>query len=335
MGRSASHVTLEVALQTKPTVTLISEEIAEREYSLSHIVDLIGRAIVGRAAQGVDHGVVLIPEGLIEFIPEMKRLIEELNEAMLAWDKEHAAKRNLAVPKRFLLGRISAKSAKLMASLPREFADMLLDRDEHGNLQVSKIPTEKLLVEMVTARLDKMARNPEQFFGQGRGRNRRSPEEMAHFVKREFATNTHFFGYEGRCGAPSCFDAAYTFNLGLAAGSLALAGKTGYMVAIRNLNAGGKALALPLTGLIGVERRDGRDKMVIKKALVETDSPAFRFFASCRDRWCREDCFASPGPRQLWGPTASQLPMSVALNQGYSDLTFNLGKNPKRDTDKA
>jgi diphosphate-dependent phosphofructokinase len=330
MGRSASHVALEVALQTKPAVTFISEEIAERNYSLAHIVDIICRSIARRAGKGVNHGVVLIPEGLIEFIPEMKKLIKELNEAMAASAKVLADMRTMEERKDFLFQKISAEAAKLMASLPDEFEDMLLlDRDAHGNLQVSQIPTEKLLIEMVTARLHEMKLNPDPFFGTGEGQIDLTSEEVERFVKSKFATNNHFFGYEGRCGAPSRFDAAYTFNLGLTAGSLALAGKTGYMVAIKNLESGGDALALPLAGLICVERRHGQDELVIEKALVETDSPAFKFFTSCRDRWSREDCFASPGPRQLWGPTAAQLPMLVALNQGYDRLTFDLGEEVK------
>jgi pyrophosphate--fructose-6-phosphate 1-phosphotransferase len=318
-------------------VTLIGEEVAERNYSLSDIVDIICRAVASRAGKGVDHGVVLIPEGLIEFIPEMKRLIEELDAAMADFEKLFPGKHDLAGLKKFVLDNISPQSGHLFRSLPAEFADMLLlDRDPHGNVQVSQIPTEKLLIAMVTTRLKETKPNPGRVAevkcdpakssDRDEGQIALKPEDEARCEKPEFPTNHHFFGYEGRCGAPSCFDAAYTFNLGIAAGSLALAGKTGYMVAIRNLNSGGEALALPLTGLICMERRHGKDELVIKKALVGTDSPAFEFFASRRDHWSREDCFASPGPRQLWGPTTAQLPMSVALNQGYPRLTFDFGK---------
>ncbi len=138
----------------------------------------------------------------------------------------------------------------------------------------------------------------------------------------KFATHTHFFGYEGRCGAPTLFDAAYTYNLGLTAGSLILAGRTGYVASIRDLESGGRPVAIPLTGLLNVERRHGKDEMVIEKALVRCDSPAFRYFASRRDAWAREDRFCSPGPRQLWGPASMQLPMTVALNRGYASLDF-------------
>lgn len=326
MGRSASHVTLEVALQTKPAVAFVSEEVSDRKYSLAHLVDIICRAVARRAGKGVDHGVVLIPEGLIEFIPEMCALIRELNEVMAASGKVLADLKTLNEKKDFIFGKISPGAAKLMATLPDEFENMLLlDRDAHGNLQVSQIPTEKLLIEMVTARLHEMKLDPKPFFGTGEGQIDLTPEEVERFVGSKFSTNSHFFGYEGRCGAPSRFDAAYTVNLGLTAGSLVLAGHTGYMVAVRALDQGGEALALPLTGLLTVERRHGQDEMVIEKALVRTDSPAFKFFLASRERWAREDHFSSPGPRQLWGPVANQLPALVALNQGYRDLKFDLG----------
>jgi len=209
MGRSASHVALEVALQTKPAVTFISEEIEDRNYSLSHIVDIICRAVARRAGKGINHGVVLIPEGLIEFIPEMKTLIKELNEVMAASEKVLADIRTMSERKDFIFQKISPESAKLMAALPDEFEDMLLlDRDAHGNLQVSQIPTEKLLIEMASARLHEMKLNPAPFFGQGENQIDLTPEEVEKFVKSKFSTNNHFFGYEGRCGAPSRFDAA-------------------------------------------------------------------------------------------------------------------------------
>ena len=140
----------------------------------------------------------------------------------------------------------------------------------------------------------------------------------------EFQTQNHFFGYEGRCGAPSMFDATYTYNLGLTAGSLVLDGKTGYIAAFTGFLEGGQPLAIPLTGLLNIERRGGKDEMVIEKALVKTDSPAFLYFASRREAWGTEDLFSSPGPRQLWGPTSNQLPITVALNQGYEDLLFSI-----------
>jgi pyrophosphate--fructose-6-phosphate 1-phosphotransferase len=289
MGRAASHVALEVALQTRPPVCLISEEIAQKRSSLGEIIDSIARIVVARAKKMINHGVVLIPEGIVEFIPEMNVLISELNDALSHYGQTEA------------VSHLSAASAQLFRSLPEYIQKMLLaERDAHGNLQVSLIPTERLIIDMVARRV----------------------KEIDPDVK--FNTLNHFFGYEGRCGAPSLFDAAYTYNLGLVAGSLILDGRTGYMAALTDLDKGGKALGIPLTGLIHVERRHGKDEMVIEKALVRTDSPAFKFFASRREDWANEDRFTSPGPRQLWGPTAKQVPISVALNQGYKGLEFTI-----------
>lgn len=298
MGRAASHVALEVALQVKPAVALISEEVAEKKMPLSQIIDGIARVVVARAQNGINHGVVVVPEGLIEFIPEMNALIAAI-------DREMAAGAAAIQPMKeadrvaFVARKLDASLAGLFHSLPSYIQRMLVaDRDSHGNLQVSLIPTERLLKDMVATRV----------------------AELDPGVK--FATHTHFFGYEGRCGAPTLFDAAYTFNLGLTAGSLVLAGKTGYMASIRDLESGGRPVAIPLTGLLNVERRHGKEEMVIEKALVRCDSPAFRYFASRREIWAREDVFCSPGPRQLWGPAAMQLPMTVALNRSYASLAF-------------
>lgn len=300
MGRSASHVALEVALQTKPAVCLISEEVAEKKMSLDTIVTDIAKKVIARSKKGVNHGMVVIPEGLIEFIPEMGSLIGELNDKLAEFEGEMSAM-SLNEKTQFIPGKLSADYAKLYQSLPVYIQEMLvLDRDSHGNLQVSQIPTEKLLIDMVDAKVkDLDASVP-------------------------FKTNNHFFGYEGRCGAPSLFDAAYCFNLGLCAGSLILAGKTGYMAAFTDLDKGGKVLAVPLTGLINIERRHGADEFVIEKALVKLDSPAFEFFASRRDDWAAEDHFASSGPRQLWGPVANQIPAMVALDRNYDSLSFKV-----------
>ncbi len=298
MGRSASHVALEVALQTKPAISLISEEIAEKKTSLSEIVDYIAQIVVVRAKKGINYGVVLIPEGIIEFIPEMTSLIAELNEKVAAFDKELSVK-SPAEKRDFLYTKLTPEHAQLMASLPDYIEDMLLaERDSHGNLQVSLIPTERLLIDMVAIRV----------------------KEIDASVK--FNTHNHFFGYEGRCGAPTLFDAAYTYNLGLTAGSLILAGKTGYICAVADFDKGGRPLGLPLTGLLNIERRHGHDEMVIEKALVKTDSPAFQYFESRRKAWSESDLFASPGPRQLWGPASKQIPITVALNRKYSSLEF-------------
>ena len=301
MGRSASHVTLEVALQTQPAIALISEEIAEKKQSLSSIVGQIAQAVVKRAEQGIHHGVVIIPEGVIEFIPEMHVLIAELND-VLACHADEFARLDKAERPAFIGSRLSPDNARLLASLPGYVVDMLLaERDSHGNLQVSLIPTEQLLIDMTARALQEMG------------------------AKVPFATMNHFFGYEGRCGAPTLFDAAYTFNLGLTAGSLILDGRTGYMATITDLTKGGTPKAIPLTGLLNIERRHGQDEFVIEKALVRTDSPAMRHFMAHRTTWAEKDLFASPGPRQLWGPIAMQQPISVALNTGADSLAFRIG----------
>lgn len=325
MGRSASHVALEVALQTKPAITLISEEVEKENMTLADIVWNICEVIAKRAAKGINHGVVIVPEGLIEFIPEMKELIKELNEILAKYDEDLKEIPVFKDKKDFIYKKLKPEMAQLMASLPDEFEEMLLlDRDAHGNLQVSQIPTEKLLIEMVSEKLKEMKRHPDLIESFGF-----NIEEKKRFLDSKFATNSHFFGYEGRCGAPTLFDAAYTLNLGLLAGSLILDGKTGYIVSITDFDKGGKALALPLTGLLNIERRQGKNEMVIKKGLVEVDSPAFQFFAERRKTWAISDHFSSPGPRQLWGPISKQMPITVALNRGYSDIVFNLGTDTK------
>ncbi len=325
MGRSASHVALEVALQTRPAVTLVSEEVEEKKMSLSQIVTDICGVIACRAGRGINHGVVVVPEGLIEFIPEMKTLISELNDIMGKYGGDLDRINVLEEKKDFVYKKLTADSAKLMASLPYEIEKMLLlERDSHGNLQVSQIPTERLLIQMAEEKLAEMKRHPDDYRHLGL-----SDEEFARFAKSKFSSNSHFFGYEGRCGAPTLFDAAYTLNLGLAAGSLALEGRTGYIASVTGLDKGGKILALPLTGLLNIERRQGKNEMVIKKGLVETSSPAFKYFSERRAEWAKQDLFTSPGPRQLWGPVAKQLPATVALNRNYSGLAFDLGREIK------
>ena len=301
MGRSASHVTIEVALQTKPAVTIISEEVAEKKQSLASIVDQIAQAVVGRSAKGINHGVVLVPEGLIEFIPEMNTLIAELND-VLAHHADAFASEADADKTAFVMTKLTPANATLLASLPAYVVRMLLaERDSHGNLQVSLIPTEQLLVDMVKARV----------------------KEIDAAIP--FGAHCHFLGYEGRCGAPTLFDAAYTYNLGLTAGSLILDGRTGYMATVTDLDKGGVPRAIPLTGLLNIERRHGKDEFVIEKALVKMDSPAMQYFVSRRADWAADDLFCSPGPRQLWGDVAKQMPISVALNSGAGSLVFSIG----------
>lgn len=301
MGRSASHVTIEVALQTKPAITIISEEVAEKKMALATIVDQIAQTVVARSAKGLNHGVLLVPEGLIEFIPEMNALIAELNDALAHHADAFAAQADDAKAA-FIMSKLSADNSRLLGSLPAYIVKMLLaDRDSHGNLQVSLIPTEQLLIDMVRARVKEL--NPNV----------------------PFSAQNHFLGYEGRCGAPTLFDAAYTFNLGLTAGSLILDGRTGYMATVVNLTAGGKPQAIPLAGLLNIERRHGKDEFVIEKALVKMDSAAMKYFVSRREAWAADDLFSSPGPRQLWGPSALQQPISVALNSGSDSLAFRIG----------
>jgi len=301
MGRSASHVALEVALQTKPAIALISEEIAARQMSLASIIERIAQVIVERSHKGMNYGVLLAPEGLIEFIPEMNRMIAELNDVLAHHAGEFATLSDDAKPG-FIGSKLSPANARLLASLPSYIVRMLLaERDSHGNLQVSLIPTEQLLIDMARARVKEIDPNV------------------------PFAAHSHFLGYEGRCGAPTLFDAAYTFNLGLTAGSLILDGRTGYMATITGLTSGGTPQAIPLAGLLNIERRHGQNEFVIEKALVRMDSPAMQFFVSRRDEWAAGDCFASPGPRQFWGPTTHQLPISVALNSAAPSLMFKIG----------
>ncbi len=299
MGRSASHVTLEVALQVKPAITFISEEIKEKNISLDELVTSTAKAIVERGKKDIFHGVAIIPEGLIEFIPEMTSLITELNDKVADCGDDFN-QLDFATKKSKILDKLKLESKSLFNSLPLYIQEMLLfERDSHGNLQVSLIPTEKLLIDMISAKIKAM----DDTF--------------------PFKTLNHFFGYEGRCGAPSLFDAMYCFNLGLTAGSLVLSGMTGYMAAMTDLTKQGSILAIPLTGLIHIEKRHGKNEFVIEKALVKTDSPAFKYFESRREAWKNSDLFSSPGPRQLWGPTSKQIPLTVALNQHYQETIFN------------
>ncbi len=301
MGRSASHVTLEVALQTCPPLVLISEEIAEKQWRLSDVVAHIANGIILRSQQKMNYGVVLIPEGLIEFIPEFQALIANLN-VILDTHQDTLSQQEYEDNYRFITAQLPSDLGDLLDSLPANIQrQLVLERDSHGNVQVSQIPTEALLIDMTQDYLKANA-----------------PEVP-------FASNAHFFGYEGRCGAPSSFDAYYTYNLGLVAGSLVLDQKTGYMAAIRHFDQVPEPLAIPLTGLITQEQRGAATHLVIEKALVNLDSPAFQHLVKHRDHWCSQNAFKSPGPRQYWGPTAKQLPLTVALNQGYETYLFNDG----------
>ncbi len=310
MGRAASHVTLETSLQTRPAYTIISEEILEKKMSLAQVIDDIARVVKLRADKGINHGLVLIPEGFIEFIPEMQVLLTAMDEIM-GHNLDKIVAMDITTKKEFIMSNLNAQTKALYQELPSNIQDMLLlERDSHGNLPLSQIPTETLVIEMVKARIAKL---------------QETASKDSLFASYNFNALNHFFGYEGRCGAPTLFDAAYCLNLGLVAGSLALGGFTGYMAAITDLQNGGVAQAIPLTGLLNIERRHGQDEFVIEKALVKLNSPAFEFFVSRRKQWSENDCFTSPGPRQLMGPVAKMVPITVALNRNYENLTFDLG----------
>jgi pyrophosphate--fructose-6-phosphate 1-phosphotransferase len=319
MGRSASHVALEVALQTKPPIALISEEVAQKKQTLEDIVTSVSTTILRRAAKGIYYGAVVLPEGLIEFVPELNSLIKDLNILLGKYDKELQIL-SLGEKMDFIQKKLEDQQAHLLSSLPETIKkQLLLERDSHGNLQVSQIPTEQLLIDMVKVKIKELRGNLKVL-------GELSSKETERINQFKFATNSHFLGYEGRCGAPTRFDAAYTFNLGLIAGSLILDGRTGYMAALTDLDSEGRAIALPLTGLMTLEARGNEQQMVIEKALVDIQSPAFVYFASRRDQWALNDLFTSPGPIQLWGPTSLSVPLVIALNHGYKSFEFSLGK---------
>jgi pyrophosphate--fructose-6-phosphate 1-phosphotransferase len=276
MGRSASHIALECGLQTQPNICIVSEEVEEKKMTLSQIVNDIAGTVAKRAANGDNFGVVLIPEGLIEFIPEMKILIAELND-LLAHESD--------VEK--ALTKLSAQSADVYNSLPADIAKQLtLDRDPHGNVQVSLIETEKLLIEMVSKKLCEMKANGS--------------------YKGKFSGLGHFFGYEGRCAAPSNFDANYCYSLGFNAAMLIASGKTGYMSSIRNTIAPAEewiAGGVPVTMMMNMERRHGAMKPVIQKALVKLNGAPFKKLADNRSDWANNTSYVYPGPIQYFGPT--------------------------------
>ncbi|MGM9860466.1 MAG: diphosphate--fructose-6-phosphate 1-phosphotransferase [Muribaculaceae bacterium] len=297
MGRSASHIALECALQTQPNVCIISEEVEAKDMTLQDVVNYIADIVAARAADGNNFGTVLIPEGLIEFIPAIKKLIAELNN-VLATDE--AAKVAPADLEDFIKAHISADNAATLASLPANVArQLMLDRDPHGNVQVSLIETEKLLSEMVGNRLAAMKAEG-KYVG-------------------KFSALHHFFGYEGRCADPSNFDADYCYALGFNAACLINAGVTGYMSSIRNLvkpsvqwTAGG----IPITMMMNIEHRNGADKPVIQKALVKLDGAPFLKFAAHRDQWAQGTCYIYPGPIQYFGPAeVCDQPSLTLLNE--------------------
>ena len=302
MGRSASHIALECALQTQPNVCLVSEEVEQKNMSLDDVVTYIANIVAARAAEGNNFGTILIPEGLIEFIPAIKKLIAELNEVLT--DPATGESREFANAEEqiaFVKSNIAPENLAILESLPADVARQLcLDRDPHGNVQVSLIETEKLLSRMVATKLDAWKKE-----GKFNGK---------------FSAQHHFFGYEGRCAAPSNYDADYCYSLGYNASRLIANGKTGYMSIIKNTTAPAAewiAGGVPITMMMNMERRNGAMKPVIRKALVELDGAPFKFFAAHREEWAKNTCYVYPGPIQYWGPTevCDQCTKTLALEK--------------------
>ena len=290
MGRSASHVALEAALQTQPNITLISEEVEAKQMSLDSIVNYMSDIIARRANEGKNFGIAIVPEGLIEFIPEMKSMISNLNDIMaeLETDSSFISATSLSDKFEIVERRLDDSNASVYSSLPVSIkAQLLADRDPHGNVQVSKIETEKLLIEMVTMRLNEMKQ-------QGK-------------FKGKFSAQSHFFGYEGRCAFPSNFDADYCYSLGYNAFALINNGLTGYLSSVRNLTSPASewvAGGVPLTMMMNMEKRHGEMKPVIQKALVKLNGPVFKQLQDNREDWAMNDRYLFPGAIQYFGPSS-------------------------------
>ncbi len=289
MGRSASHVALEAALQTQPNITMISEEVEEKKMSLEQVVNYMTDIIVRRANAGKNFGIAIIPEGLIEFIPEMKSMIANLNDIMAALENDPDFVNATTIREKFDIveNRLDPANAKVYASLPVLIKGQLLaDRDPHGNVQVSKIETEKLLIEMISTKLDEL-KSQGEYIG-------------------KFNAQSHFFGYEGRCAFPSNFDADYCYSLGFNAFALINFGLTGYLSSVRNLTAPASewvAGGIPLTMMMNMEKRHGEFKPVIQKALVRLDGPVFKVLETNREDWAMNDKYLFPGAIQYFGPS--------------------------------
>lgn len=286
MGRSASHIALECALQTQPNICLISEEIQEKDKTLNEIVENIASVVAHRANEGNNFGVVVIPEGLIEFIPAIGRLIGELNDLLAAHGADYKDLDKDA-QRKYILEHLSEANRSTFETLPEDVARQLsLDRDPHGNVQVSLIETEKLLSNMVAAKLEQWKKE-KKYDG-------------------KFSPLHHFFGYEGRCAAPSNFDADYCYALGTSAVQLIANGKTGYMAIVKNTTSctdEWKAGGVPITMMMNMERRNGEMKPVIRKALVDLNGKPFKTLVEHREEWAKKTCYIYPGPIQYWGPS--------------------------------
>ncbi|MDD7272748.1 MAG: diphosphate--fructose-6-phosphate 1-phosphotransferase [Prevotella sp.] len=301
MGRSASHIALECALQTQPNICLISEEIEAKDLSLNDIVEDIAKVVACRAEDNRNYGVVLIPEGLIEFVPAIGRLIQELNDLLATKGNEYKDL-DAKAQRAYILEHLSPANKATFETLPKGVARQLsLERDPHGNVQVSLIETEKLISDMVAMKLEQWAEE-----GKYNG---------------SFAALHHFLGYEGRCAAPSNFDADYCYALGTSAVQLIANGKTGYMAIVKNTTAKSDewiAGGVPITMMMNMERRNGEMKPVIRKALVELEGAPFKAFAAKRDLWAKQTSYIYPGPVQYWGPSevCDQTTKTLALEQG-------------------
>ena len=298
MGRSASHIALECALQCQPNICLVSEEVEANDLSLDDVVTYIANAVARRAEDGNNFGTVIIPEGLIEFIPAIKKLIAELNDVLARPEAQNLTRTEQID---FVKQQISDDNLAVFNSLPTNVAQQLaLDRDPHGNVQVSLIETEKLLSSMVATKLERWRKTG--------------------MFKGKFSAQHHFFGYEGRCAAPSNFDADYCYALGTSAAQLIANGKTGYMAIVKNTTAPSdewKAGGVPITMMMNMEKRNGEMKPVIRKALVELDGAPFKEFAAHREKWAKETSYVYPGPIQYWGPAevCDQPTKTLALEQ--------------------
>ena len=298
MGRSASHIALECALQCQPNICLVSEEVEANDLSLDDVVTYIANAVARRAEDGNNYGTVIIPEGLIEFIPAIKKLIAELNDVLARPEAQNLTRTEQID---FVKQQISDENLAVFNSLPTNVAQQLaLDRDPHGNVQVSLIETEKLLSSMVATKLERWRKTG--------------------MFKGKFSAQHHFFGYEGRCAAPSNFDADYCYALGTSAAQLIANGKTGYMAIVKNTTAPSdewKAGGVPITMMMNMEKRNGEMKPVIRKALVELEGAPCKEFAAHREKWARETCYVYPGPIQYWGPAevCDQPTKTLALEQ--------------------
>lgn len=296
MGRTASHVALEVALQTRPNLTIISEEVEARQQTLSEVVEQIIEVILRRAAEGKNYGVIVIPEGLLEYLADFKTLLAELNNLLRTEERVINSLHSDEDLRQFLSNKLTAESGKVYNSLPDSIQQVLLKRDKHGNIPVSQIETEHLLIDLVQLRLQEM-------------------KKMGDYTG-SFNAIPHFFGYEGRCVAPSNFDANYCYTLGYSAAQLIRAGLTGYTVFVQGLTRPADQWVpggVPVASMLNIEIRKGKPKPVIKKALVDLEGAPFRTFAELRESWAIEDAFRFPGPVQYFGPSEVADALTISL----------------------